>query len=153
MIIIRFLVHRVETGPYFVVGSLLLNLVFFYLMGCCGSRIQQPSVDPVDESTPLINHSDSTNDPYLRFQNTIQNTAELLIDISSARMLDRLQQGAIQERALEYSNLVKKLPPDFALPIFNRILSSDTVVLDDTALPLDDNTTSPPIIFVESLSP
>ncbi|KAI9339380.1 hypothetical protein BDR26DRAFT_862335 [Obelidium mucronatum] len=134
-------------------------------MGCCGS---QPSRDGdsqhPSETTPLIPNdrqpdavatlsvnSANQSSPDLKAQQPmrekemlkriVQRTAEGLIDISSVRLLDRIQQDHANERSNEYRNILTSVEQDLAKSIHSsitnpKILSTSPSVTSAKAIEL-----------------
>ncbi|KAI8839874.1 hypothetical protein BC829DRAFT_492770 [Chytridium lagenaria] len=124
-------------------------------MGCCASRKRESSTpsDEVNEQTSLL-HSTGTNDPVeiipqnntvitqQREQETlkkiVKTTAENLIDISSIRLLDKIQPEHAVERAKEYRHAWSQCT-SLHRRIFPRPLSNITEALSKPGTVQDDD--------------
>jgi hypothetical protein len=69
-------------------------------MGCCGSK----PTESQEETRPLL----ETVEP--KGISIVQSTAEKLIDITSAKMIDQLQQEQLQQRTIRNNEFIKSIP-------------------------------------------
>ncbi len=69
-------------------------------MGCCCSK----PTESEDETRPLL----ETIEP--QGISIVQSTAEKLIDITSAKMIDQLQQEQLQQRTIKNNEFINSIP-------------------------------------------
>ncbi|KAJ3249119.1 hypothetical protein HDU78_007081 [Chytriomyces hyalinus] len=107
-------------------------------MGCCPSRNTEPDTvypdNAANEETPLLQNAQPLEGDHMRvgseqaapavqpdpksgrgekemLKRIVQRTAEGLIDISSVRLLDRIQQDHAAERSNEYKTVLSTVDP------------------------------------------